>query len=275
MSTGKTIRIARLLERRAFCLAFDHGLQLGPIDGLRDPQAVFADALATDVDGIIVTPGLLRRYAEVFAGRNRPVAILRLDQTTMWRIGGTLGYAEGHSRTVATVEDAVELGADAVITYYFIGHDDPELETRSVEACAAVAAAARRRGVVHIAEPMAARNGLAEDVFAPAVVAMHTRMAAEIGADILKTDWTGDAASFRDVVTAAEAPVVVAGGASLGDDSRTLAMVAEVLDSGAAGILFGRNIFQARARKPLMQALQAMIHEGAGLEQARRLLGTA
>ena len=171
--------------------------------------------------------------------------ILRLDQTTMWRQGTPLAYRDGATRLVASVADAVALGADAVITYLFFGHADPALESGSFEDCAAVNAAARAAGMPHIIETMAARGGLAADVFAPDLIAWHTRIGAEMGADIIKTDWPGSAEALRAITASLPVPVLVAGGARDGTDAGVLRFVAEVMAGGAAGILFGRQILQA------------------------------
>jgi len=247
-ATGKTLRLGRLLgvpRRPAVCLALDHAMMLGPIAGLEDPRTTLAAAIAAGIDAVILTPGLLVRHADLLAGPGKPVVILRLDQTTMWRRGGRFGYDEGHTRLVTSVEEAVQLGADAVITYLFTCHRSPELETRSIEIAAAAARDARRFGLVWIAEPMAARGGMVEDVADPEVVAMNNRIAMELGADVLKTDWTGDARTFADVVATAGAPVLVAGGARAGGDEAVIEMVEQIAASGAAGILFGRNIIQS------------------------------
>ncbi len=271
---GKARRLSRLIRPengRSLCFAFDHGMQLGLIPGLSDPPAMIGAAAREGFDGIILTPGLVSRYGDLLHGRNPPAIIMRVDQTTMWRVGSRHGYRAGHTRRALSVEQAVAMGADAVITYLFMAHHEPELENVSFEICADVAQEARRLGIVHVVEPMAAREGLAEPSD-PEVLKMHTRIAAKLGADVVKTDWSGDAGSFGEVVEAALAPVVVAGGAAAGDDEGTLAFAQAVLDSGAAGILFGRHIFQASAPPQLMHALKLLVHEGASLAQARAAL---
>ncbi|MEO0820210.1 MAG: fructose-bisphosphate aldolase [Pseudomonadota bacterium] len=263
---GKAIRLARLLagpDGRAACLALDHGAQLGPIAGIEAPERVIADAVAARMDGIILAPGLAARLAGLLCGRDKPSVILRLDQTSMWRVGAANGYPSGHTRQIATVEEAVQLGADAVITYFFTGHREPELETRSIEIAAECAQAARRWGMPIVMEPMAARGGILADPFTAETIAANCRMAAEIGADIVKTDWSGDAASFRQVVETAGVPVLVAGGAREGDDAGVLATVDALLEAGAKGVLFGRNLFQSATPRALMQAVRSRIHEGA------------
>jgi DhnA family fructose-bisphosphate aldolase class Ia len=267
---GKRIRMSRMLHAdtgRAICLAFDHGMMLGPIKGFENPAAIIDAAVLSGVDGIILTPGMYARYADRFASKQAPCVILRVDQTSMWRSPEQLGYQHNRNRLIASVEDAVAMGADAVITYLFVGHKDPAIEAENFEICADVAAQCRRLGVVHVVETMAARKGLAENVFDPQLVAMHTRIGAELGADIVKTDWSGDRASFASIVGTTTAPILVAGGASIGNDRDVLMLAHDVIESGAAGILFGRNIVQSVDPLRLMKALRAIVHDGARPEE--------
>ena len=272
---GKQLRAARLIDprtRRGFCIAFDHALQLGACAGLERPEETLEQMAEAGVDAVILPVGSAARYGARLARRDGPALILRLDQTTMWREGSPLAYADGHSRLVATVADAVALGAEAVITYLFVGHNDPALESRAFEMNATVNAAAREAGIVHIIETMGARGALAKDVFDPAFVAFHARIGMEMGADIIKTDWPGSAAGLRPVTASLPIPVMVAGGASQGSDDATLALVAEVMDSGAAGILFGRSIFQSTNPLGVMKACRAIIHDGASIAAAKDIL---
>jgi len=169
---------------------------------------------------------------------------------------------------IASVADAVSLGADAVITYLFFGHSDPALESKSFEDCAAVNARARAVGMPHIIETMGARGGLAQNVFDPKFIASHTRVGAEMGADIIKTDWPGSAAALSDITATLPVPVLMAGGPRQDSDIGTLRLVAQVMQGGAAGTLFGRQIFEAGNPLAVMKACRAIIHGGASVEDA-------
>lgn len=275
-SVGKQRRLSRLINPqngKGFCIAFDHALQLGPCPGLLNPAESLAQMGEAGVDAVILPLGSALRYGPDLARRNGPALILRLDQTTMWREGSMLAYPDGHTRLVATVEDAVALGAEAVITYLFFAPRDPALETRSFEDNALVNSQARRLGIVHIVETMGARGGLAQDVHDPAFVAFHSRIGVELGADVIKTDWPGSAAGLRQAIESLPVPVLIAGGGSRGSDLGVLDLVAEVMAGGAAGILFGRAIFQAKNPLAVMTACRLIIHENRTAEQAARLVG--
>jgi fructose-bisphosphate aldolase, class I len=277
--TGKQIRLSRLFSNRdgrAVVFAFDHGMQVGPVPGAVDQRAGVALAVEAGFDGIILGPGALDRTVDLLRGTNRPAVIMRLDQTTMWRLGGQFSDGEGHTRQIADVEDAMRLGADAVLTFLFTCHRDPELETRSVEILGRAARSARNWGMPLVVEPMAAREGRLKTPFDAETVAMNSRIAVEIGADVIKTDWSGTIEGFRHVVQgAADAPVLVAGGPRLDDDRATLGLVRDLLAAGARGVMFGRSLFQSPEPLVLMKAVRDMVHDDVSFEDAVARLSPA
>ena len=94
---GKARRMARMFRKtsgRMLCLPIDHGMMMGPIDGLADPGPVLDTAVTAGVDSLIVGPGMLMRYHKRLEGG--PAIILRLDQTTMWRTGSPTGLSLIH-----------------------------------------------------------------------------------------------------------------------------------------------------------------------------------
>lgn len=270
-SLGKQIRLSRILDpgsRRGFCIAFDHALQLGACPGLEHPEATLDQMAEAGVDAVILPTGSALHYGPRLVANGGPALILRLDQTTMWRDGGPLAYPDGHTRLVASVGDAVALGAEAVITYLFVAHNDPALETAAFRDNAAVNAAARAAGIVHIVETMGARSARAPDVHDGDFVRFHVRIGMEMGADIIKTDWPGSTAALKRIVDETPLPVMLAGGPSNGSDRGTLDLVAAIMDAGASGILFGRSVFQAKEPLAVMKACRAIIHDRLPVEEA-------
>lgn len=253
---GKARRLARMMDPasdRMLCTPLDHGMQIGSIDGLRDPGPLLDTVVAAGVNAVIVNPGMFLRFSRRFDGG--PAVILRLDQTTMWRTGSPTGYADTHTRIVATVEEAVQMGAEAVITYLFTCNNDPAQETKCVEICGSVASACRTWGMVHVIEAMAAKGGFAS-ADDPAVVSMNCRIAGEMGADVIKTDWCG-AEGFAAVARESLAPVAVAGGAASGSDTEMLRFAESVFAAGAWGIVFGRNVFQRKDPGALLREIKS------------------
>lgn len=259
---GKARRLARLFNPksgRMLCVAIDHGMQVGTIQGIEDPGHLLDAVMAAGVNAIIVNPGMLVRYGHRFAGG--PAVILRVDQTTMWRQGTASGYPDTHNRQVATVVEAVQMGAEAVITYLFTCNNRPEEETRSFEISGHVASECRKWGLVHVIEAMAARGGFARHDD-PDIIAMNCRIAGEMGADIIKTDWCADATRFRVIATQSLAPVAVAGGAALDDANAAGNFARSAIAAGAKGLMFGRNVFQHQNPASVLNTLGTIVHAG-------------
>ncbi|CAN5353087.1 fructose-bisphosphate aldolase [soil metagenome] len=277
MTVGRAIRLGRLMngsKARSACMAFDHGLHVGDVDGVRNLRAGVQFAVDAGFDGIILSPGAVERAGDLLVGRNRPSIVMRIDHTSMWRIGLPSGYPEGDVRAITTVAEAAQMGADAVLSYVFIAHRGQEGERRSIELAAETAMGARKHGLAYVAEPMAARGGLFKDPFDPRVVAIHTRMAVELGADVIKTDWPGSAAACTAVLKGcAGVPMLVAGGKRSKTDRDTLRLVADLLAGGANGIMFGRALFESPEPLRLMRVVRDMIHDDMSFAAAAEKIG--
>ncbi len=277
MSTlGTQIRLSRIIKQktqRGFCVAMDHALHLGSCKGLERPEEMLDIMAEAGVDAVILPLGSALRHGERLVRNGGPSLILRLDQTTMWREGTAIDYADGHTRLIASVNDAVALGADAVINYLFIAHNDPAEESRAFHATAEVNAAARAAGIVHIIETMGARHALAKNIHDGAFVAHHSRIGVEMGADIIKTDWPGSIQELRRITKECCVPVMLAGGPRGKDDRGTLELVSSVVKAGAAGILFGRAIFEANEPQAVMRACRAIVHDDCSVDEAVEAAG--
>lgn len=256
---GKTRRLARLLNKdsgRMLCVPLDHGMQVGPLAGIADPAPLIDIVVKAGADAVIVNAGMLMRYGHRLAGG--PAVILRLDQTTMWRHGTPTGYPDTHSRLVTSVEEAVQMGAEAVITYLFTCNNRPEEETKSFERAGAVASECRKWGIVHVIEAMAAKGGFAR-ADDPDVVAMNCRMAGELGADIIKTDWC-EQSRFANIAKQSLAPLAVAGGPAMATLADTVRFAEAAIAAGATGLMFGRNVFQQNDVSATLARLAEVVH---------------
>lgn len=268
---GTEIRLSRIIKKktkRAFCVAMDHGLHLGSCKGLERPEKMLDDMAEAGVDAVILSLGSALRYGKRLVENGGPALILRLDQTTMWREGSPLAYRDGYTRMVAHVNDAIAFGAEAVINYLFTAHNDPAEETAAFRQTAEINAAARASGIVHIIETMGARNALAKDIHDGDFVAFHARIGAEMGADIIKTDWPGSIAELKRISSELPVPVMLAGGPRGKTDRGTLDLVSSVVKAGAAGILFGRAIFEAKEPLAVMRAGRAIVHDNCSVDDA-------
>jgi len=258
--SGKLFRLQRILDpdtRKAVVVAFDHGLMVGPIPGISPPRERVGMFLEGGADAVLLSPGMLRANADVLAGRGAGI-IVRLDWTNMWRDPKLLGFEEGRSCPIALVEDAVRWGADAVLTYMFIGSTDAASEAEEVRRNAEVNRVCERLGMVHIIEPMA-RGSRVERTNSKELVALHTRMAGELGADLLKTDFLEQESDTAEVVSTSLVPVLLAGGPKM-TESTALGIIERSVRAGAAGIVFGRNVFQASNPVAFLREARRAVH---------------
>lgn len=272
---GKTIRLGRILNpdnHRAAVVAFDHGVHVGVIPGNNDPGSMLEELTEAGADAFLVGPGVARAYASVFTGRGAPGLILRLDWTNRWRDETMLGSPEGRGCLIASVEDAARLGADAVLVYMFLGYKDPAAEAVSVADVARVAQACDAMGMGCIIEPMPRGLLVGDNPYDAQYIALGARMACELGADVLKTDYSGSAATFGQVIESSFRPVLIAGGPKTSTRREALEMVRGALDAGACGMFIGRNVFQAPQPAQMMGVMRRMIHENLTVDEAEARL---
>jgi fructose-bisphosphate aldolase, class I len=193
---------------------------------------------------LLLNLGLIRQFASSTPLGPIPALIARLDWTTVWSAIGQNGSGALHSALLARPEEALRHGADAVLTYLVVGTGDSEFEMKEIARNAEVARECERVGIPLIVESLA-RGKAVQHPGDPKWLNLHTRMAAELGADVIKTDYSGDVASMRSVVEECPIPILVLGGSRHASDEHALDVVREVAAAGAAGVFFGRNVFQA------------------------------
>jgi DhnA family fructose-bisphosphate aldolase class Ia len=111
-----------------------------------------------------------------------------------------------------------------------------------------------------------------KDAYDPDALKVCARVGTELGADIIKTSYTGDIDTFREVVRGAQAPVVIAGGPKMDSDEKLLQMVRDSIDAGGKGVSIGRNIFQHRNVIGITKAISGIVLEDMEVEEAMQLL---
>jgi DhnA family fructose-bisphosphate aldolase class Ia len=266
---GKRIRLNRVLggcEHRALVVAFDHALVLGPIPGTEDPLGKIQQFAQAKVDALLLNLGLIRQF-----GANSPMLgpipalIARLDWTTVWSAFGQNGDGALRSSLLAHPEEALRHGADAVLTYLVVGTGDAEFEMKEITRNAEVARECERVGIPLIVESLA-RGKDVQNPGDPKWLNLHTRMAAELGADAVKTDYSGDTASMRSVVEQCPIPILVLGGSRHASDKHALDVVRDVAAAGVAGVFFGRNVFQADNMNTFLEQARAALDGAATAE---------
>ncbi len=276
---GKRIRLGRVVNPdtgRGVVATIAHGAFLGPLAG--EPEgantASFIRSLGdAGADTVLITPGTLVRAVAGFVGRGAPGSMLVLDWTNEFRDRETrFGFSEGRHSLMASVQDALNLGADSVLTYLFIGRDDPRAEAEQVEYNGRVSRECERLGMVRAIETMTRGSRVGDRRLSVDLIRVHTRLAAEIGADIIKCEWTGDVDSFRQVVKSCPVPIFVAGGPSSGGPRAALEIAHGSMQAGAMGLVFGRNVVQAPSPTRMAAALAGIVHQGWSVDRAAQAL---
>ena len=258
---GKKIRLQRVLGGTNHCalvVAFDHALALGPIPGTEDPLGQISRFADAKVDAVLLNLGLIQKLADCSLPVSMPAIIARIDWTTVWSAIGKDGQGELHSCLLARPEDALRHGADAVLTYMVVGTGDSDFESKEVARTAEVARECERMGIPLIVESLARGNNVT-NYADPKWITLHTRMALELGADAVKTDYTGDVTSMRAIVEGCPIPILVLGGSRQASDDDALEVVSGAVMAGAAGVFFGRNVFQAADMNSFLQRARALL----------------
>jgi DhnA family fructose-bisphosphate aldolase class Ia len=268
---GKKLRLCRVLGgagHRAMVVAFDHALVLGPIPGTEDPIGQIRRFAEARVDAVLLNLGLMRQFADSSPVGPLPALIARIDWTTVWSAVSANGGGSLRSTLLARPEDALRHGADAVLTYMVVGTGDADFESKEVTRTAEVARECERMGIPLIVESLA-RGKNVENPGESKWLNLHTRMAAELGADAVKTDYTGDPISMGSVVAGCPIPILVLGGSRHGSDEDALDVIRGVVSAGAAGVFFGRNVFQAADMELFLRRARGVL-DGAEVLQPRQ-----
>lgn len=259
---GKEIRLERIVDRntgRTIIVPLDHGVTLGPIPGLVDLERTIN--LIAD-GGANAVVGHLGLALHGHRGHGRDVGlIMHLSAST------SIGPDPNDKVLINTVTNALKMGADGVSVHINVGADS---EAKMLEDLGSVAITCMEWGMPLLAM-MYPRGEKVADEHEVENVKLAARVAAELGADIVKTVYTGDPDSFREVTRGCPVPVVVAGGSKT-DDMAILELVEGAMEGGAAGISIGRNAFQHPAPDLLIQAAARIIHDGRSAEEAVEIL---
>jgi len=271
---GYSYRLSKILDPKSgngIVVAIDHGLFIGPLPGVENTERTIQALLPTPPEAIQMTPGTIRANLHLFQGKGKPGIILRLDATNIWR--KEPAPKEGYYSQVACVNDAIQLGVDAVVTFLFLGYDTDAQESHNLETIARIGEQARKHSIPFIVEPLAIQKG-SNVVRNFDVMKLAIRMASELGADLIKADYPENKEQFAQLVDLSSVPIMVRGGPKMDSDEEMLQMVRDAIDLGAKGIVFGRNVWQHESPSGILKALRAIVHEGKSVSDSLKLIST-
>ena len=259
--SGANLRLGRLFDRRSgrsFIAAIDHGVTIGVPAGAERAIETVERIVECEPDAVLIGPGLLAKTAHLFAFRGAHSPVLRAD----WIINdprlAALEQGEQY-RVLCSPKRAVELGADAFIMFLIMGVRDGAMFADNARAIAAAAEEAHHVGLPLIVEAVLWGSRIT-DRKDPELLAYACRTAAELGADVIKTEWTGDRTSMAQVIEGCPAPVLVLGGAKTPTPEPTLEATRGAIEAGAKGVAYGRNVWQADDPLAIARQLREIIH---------------
>ncbi|WP_457567617.1 2-amino-3,7-dideoxy-D-threo-hept-6-ulosonate synthase [Desulfurobacterium sp.] len=263
MKIGKAIRLERIINRetgKTVIIPMDHGVSMGPIPGIINIRESIDRVANGGANAIIIHKGLVRHGHRK---RGKDVGlIIHLSAST------SLSPKPNTKVIVCSVEEAIKIGADGVSVHVNLGDIN---EDKMLEDFGAISESCLEWGMPLIAMMYARGEGI-ENPFDPDVVAHCARVAAELGADIVKVAYTGDTETFRKVVEGCPIPVVIAGGPKMSNDMEILEMVEGAMKAGGAGVSIGRNAFQHENPEKIVRAISLIVHEGKTAKEAAKIL---
>ncbi len=260
---GKQIRMERILDRNsgnAVIIPMDHGMSVGPIDGLTDMCHAIDCISRGGATAVVMHKGIVP-YGHRSSGHDIGL-ILHLSAST------NMGTTSDCKVLVATVEEGIKLGADAVSVHLNIGSDT---EPAMLSDIGAVSRSCMEWSIPLLAMAYPRGPGI-KNPFDVDLVKHSARVATELGADLIKTNYTGDPDTFKEVVKGALAPVVIAGGPKVSSDEELLTMVKESLEAGGRGVSIGRNVFQHHNVEGITKAISAIVLHEKSVEDAMQFL---
>lgn len=260
MESGKTRRLRRIFraDGKTVIIPMDHGVSVGPIEGLADMTRTIGQVGKGGADAVLVHAGVAKTVNTDTMG-----LILHLSGATR------LTKEPNWKMQLSSVRQAVRLGADAVSVHINVGseHEQNMLDqfSRILDEC-------DEYGIPTLGMMYPRGPGITNE-HDQEVVSHAARLGYEIGADIVKTNYTGNVDGFRDIVRAVKVPVVVAGGPKAKTVADAIRLVAESIEAGASGVSIGRNVFQHRNPTQMTEALARIVHDSTSATQALSLLG--
>ena len=263
-SVGKAMRLKRVIDHEGVSVicALDHGMTSPTfLEPLADIAQRTREVVAGGSNVIMMSKGMIRIAVDAFS----PTTSLALLLSASASPDGDRPQIV----QIADVEEALTLGADAVVLFTALGGDT---EAGMIDILSAVGRECAMLGMPFIAEAeFPTTYATVEELkqqYGFEYLRRNVRLCAELGADIVKTNWPGDQDSFGKCVEAANGiPVVLAGGSRL-EDAELLTRMEQAMAAGAIGCSVGRNIFMHANPEAITRALIRVIRERWTAEKA-------
>jgi DhnA family fructose-bisphosphate aldolase class Ia len=253
MFTGIDRRMGRFFAQdgKSLCLAFDHGMVGMNTDGMATPEKTLRECIAAGADSILTSIGLALEFGHL-----------------MKHTGLALNLDDYYADPSPLVDQALAVGAEFGKLIVYTG---PEGDPETIHKGHLLSAICRERNLPLMIEPI---PGSFENKaqHTPLNIGIAGRIAAEVGADVVKLQYSGDTESFAKIMAPIYKPVIVLGGPNRGDIRAVLTDVHGAMACGAVGIAMGRNIWAHQTPAKVIAAMNVIIHGNGTVEEAMREL---
>lgn len=264
---GKKIRMSKIIKPncgKGVILPYAHGVLAGPIPGIENIQEFKRNMRLfkeSGVTGIIISPSYIEHCYDVFMGEGAPSPIFVIDWCNLiYDKGGSYSSHKIVSRIFVSIEKAIRYGAVGVIMYLLMGHEDPERDAEEIRKCGLIIEECEKYGLPVIIEPCMGSLKSKDTFYNPKYLKINARIASELGADIIKSHYTGNKELFKDLVNSCPTPVMVAGGEKSVNIEETIKFTKDAMEAGAAGIVAGRKIFQSDDPRKTLQLICDIVY---------------
>lgn len=262
------IKTRRLLASgNAVIIACDHGLFDGPIPGMVDLSETVA-RINPEVDGVLLSPGMIRHVGERFVAKGAPLIVGRLNWDTVYCFHW--GYNDAPAVEAFQPEEAAALGVEVALVSLTLKTGSEERDARNVAVFRKMAADCHRLGMPVIGEYFPAHSDTLGADAMHQEVKIGCRILAELGADMIKTFHTH---AFAEVVAGCPVPIFALGAAKLPTPLDALRLAHREVADGARGVVFGRNALQVQDPLRLQSALMSVVKQGTAPEKALAEVG--
>lgn len=260
---GKQVRIERIMNRETgntVIVPLDHGFTMGPINGLVDVRDTVNKIGTGGANAVILHKG---NVTQGHRGKGKDLGLI------MHLSGSTILSPDSNRKViVCTVEEAIIKGADAVSIHVNLG---AETDYEMLKDFGEVGKICNKWGMPLIAM-MYTRGKKIKNEYDVNSVKIAARVASELGADMVKVSFTGDAASFYEVTSGVTIPVLIAGGEKASSERDVFNNVRMAMEGGAKGVSIGRNVFQHHNPEGLTRAVSSLVHDKVSVDEALRML---
>lgn len=270
---GKLMRMRRIFDKKSgnvFMFAASHGTSTGRVlKGLENVKDITRIAFNGGADLVFLSTGMITSYEKLFLDFPEKTVALKISSSAV-------GYElKNQEIQIFSIEHALRIGVDAVVALLPFA---PENESKLISWLSVISEKCYDMGMPLIAEaelPTSYSNTEELKISEDALVHLKRicRLCAELGADIIKTNWTGSEKTFNEILNVVPVPVVVAGG-SKESDIDLLIKIEQAIRAGAKGCSVGRNIFQHNNPLLITKAISAVIKDGLNAKEAIELISS-